>query len=72
MIFIMIVVTITGIFMAIKNLLIYNLGSLYISNSGSADVFVLLSMFGSAIYLRSKPYLVKISSDIVTEYCYTN
>ena len=33
----MIVVTITGIFMAIKYLLIYALGFLYISNSGSAN-----------------------------------
>ena len=33
MIFIMIVVTITGIFMAINYLLIYTLGFLYISNS---------------------------------------
>ena len=31
------VVTITGIFMAINNLLIYTLGLLYISNSGSAN-----------------------------------
>ena len=37
MIFIMIVVTITGIFMATNYLLIYTLGFLYISNSGSAD-----------------------------------
>ena len=37
MIFIMIVVIITGIFMAINYLLIYTLGFLYISNSGSAD-----------------------------------
>ena len=36
-IFTMIVVTITGIFMAINYLLIYTLGFLYISNSGSAD-----------------------------------
>ena len=33
----MIVVTITGIFMAINYLLIYTLGFLYISNSGSAN-----------------------------------
>ena len=37
MIFIMIVVTITGIFMAINYLLIYTLGCLYINNSGSAN-----------------------------------
>ena len=37
MIFIMIVVTITGIFMAINYLLIYTLGFLYISNSGYAN-----------------------------------
>ena len=37
MIFIMIVVTFTGIFMAINYLLIYTLGFLYISNSGSAN-----------------------------------
>ena len=37
MIFIMIVVTITGIFRAINYLLIYTLGFLYISNSGSAN-----------------------------------
>ena len=37
MIFIMIVVTVTGIFMAINYLLIYTLGFLYISNSGSAN-----------------------------------
>ena len=37
MIFIMIVVTITGIFMAINYPLIYTLGFLYISNSGSAN-----------------------------------
>ena len=36
-IFIMIVVTITGLFMAINYLLIYTLGFLYISNSGSAN-----------------------------------
>ena len=33
----MIVVTITGIFMAINYLFIYTLGFLYISNSGSAN-----------------------------------
>ena len=33
----MIVVTITGIFMAINYLLIYTLGFIYISNSGSAN-----------------------------------
>ena len=33
----MIVVTITGIFMAIDYLLIYTLGFIYISNSGSAN-----------------------------------
>ena len=37
MIFIMIVVTITGIFTAINYLLICTLGFLYISNSGSAN-----------------------------------
>ena len=37
MIFIMIAMTITGIFMAINYLLIYTLGFLYISNSGSAN-----------------------------------
>ena len=37
MIFIMIVVTITGIFIAIDYSLIYTLGFLYISNSGSAN-----------------------------------
>ena len=36
MIFIMIVVTIIGIFKAINYLLIYTLGFLYINNSGSA------------------------------------
>ena len=34
---IMIVVTITGIFMAINHLLIYTLGFLYIGNSGSVN-----------------------------------
>ena len=37
MIFIMIVVSITGIFMVINYLLIYTLGFLYISSSGSAN-----------------------------------
>ena len=37
MIFIMIVVTIIGIFMAINYFLIYTLGFLYISSSGSAN-----------------------------------
>ena len=41
MIFIMIVVTIIGIFMAIYYLLIYTLGFLYISNSGSANAQLL-------------------------------
>ena len=37
MIFSMIVVTISGIFMAINYLLMYTLGFLYISHSGSAN-----------------------------------
>ena len=36
----MIVVTITGIFMAINYLLIYTLGFIYISNSGSANTLL--------------------------------
>ena len=41
MISVMIVVTITGIFMAINYLSIYILGFLYISNSGSANAQLL-------------------------------
>ena len=41
----MIVVTITGIFMAINYLLIYTLGFLYISNSGSANAQLPAWMF---------------------------
>ena len=41
MYFIMIVVTVIGIFMAINYLLIYTLGFFYISNSGSANAQIL-------------------------------